>query len=100
MPVPPVFAGLGDVFVSALGQAVTLTLGGETVREVTAIFRNPTEFSLEISQPAPQIALRAVDASGLVDGDLVTIDGAEYRIRTLNPDGKGMVDVILEAETS
>lgn len=92
------FDGLADVFVGTLGEAVTVTPTGGSAREITAlVVRRPFD-DVGITQGRPMFHARASDVSDLADGDSVTIGAEDFVVRELRPDGKGMVNVVLEGD--
>lgn len=49
-----------------------------------------------IEQDAPVLTATAADAGGLRKGAILRIDGETFLVRRLEPDGTGMVRVVLE----
>ena len=46
---------------------------------------------------SPALTCRSVDAETLAHGDELTVDGDDFVVRSLQPDGTGVTVVILEA---
>lgn len=91
-----VFDGLPDAFTGVLGQAVTVTPDGGGPSEIVAIFRSVSEDEFGVVTNRPMLHARADDVSNLADGDTVTVDGEDYTVRVLRPDGRGMTAIEME----
>ena len=94
-------ADLNDIELATFGQPVTVIVGNEET-VLTGIFtaalvggQDPTRSPF--ARPDPRVAVRTpqIDATGAQAGDILTIDGQQYVIVDLVPDGGGMTDVIL-----
>lgn len=98
---PSIFDGLPDVFIQTLGQTVTVIPAGGVAREITAVFRRsaqPDPFESGAFVRETTLGARSVDVTDLADGDLVEVGvGEQYAVRTIEPDGRGMTRILLEA---
>lgn len=76
-------------------------LGGLLVRadsgEFWAIFDAAYVDALGVDESGPALTARSVDVQALRKGATVSVDGRDYRIRTLEPDGTGMTLIRLGA---
>jgi len=46
----------------------------------------------------PRLVCRTADVSSIVEGDLLTISAASYKVVVIMPDGTGMTEFMLEAQ--
>jgi hypothetical protein len=51
--------------------------------------------TVSTTQPVFKMAAADIRSGDPVQGDTITIDGTEYRIRDPQPDGKGIIDLYL-----
>ena len=95
-----VFSGLGRVFTSALGESVTYTPRGGVGVSVRGVFtRNyvavGADGDLSVESVSPAVSLRASEAPNASQGDGVTVGAQEYTVVEVQPDGFGMITLIL-----
>lgn len=80
---------LGDYSVSA-------TINGVAVTGIfDDRFKMVDELSQEIESTLPQLICRSIDVAGVTDGMSCIVNGVNYTVRTLEPDGTGMTRIIL-----
>lgn len=54
---------------------------------------------IPVESYSPAVTCRSADVAELEHGDSVTVDGSDYTIRSIQPDGTGITVLILEAAT-
>jgi hypothetical protein len=78
---------------------IDVIFGGNTVK---AIFHNEYEpvslFSGEIESRNPYLEGISSDFSGIVHGSAITIEGVVYQVKSIQPDGTGMVLIELSKD--
>ena len=81
-----------------LGQTVSITPTGQSLRQVQAVFAAPpaVAFGL-VDGSAPTLRLTTADAVGLVNGDPVTVSGVSYTVARRRDDTPAG-DVLFELE--
>jgi hypothetical protein len=83
------------------GVVATLTLGGNPPEAVQAIFDRrhealSTDGELAFSTTVPALDVRLADLSQVpAQDDLVTVDGEDWIVTDVQPDGAGMATLIL-----
>lgn len=95
-----VFAGVGRVFTNALGQTVTYTPAGGEAVSLQGVFTQDyvsvgADGNLQSESVSPAVSLRLADVPNVAQGDVVRIDGTDYTTVNVQPDGFGMVTLIL-----
>jgi len=78
--------------------AVSVTLNGQTF---SGIFDSPYQeiglgVDVTVSGAFPTIMCRSVDVTGVAYSDAITVDGEDYTVREIMPDGTGMTTLGLE----
>lgn len=73
--------------------ATTATLDGASV---AGIFDNAYVDVLGIASRAPMFTLRSVDAAAATQASVLVVDGAAYRVTSVQPDGTGVTTLTLE----
>lgn len=87
-----------SAFTGALGETVTIRPIGSLSRDIRAIFKRPSEVDFGdtgIVAMTPYIRARTVDVEDMQPGDLVTVNGVEYRAEAPEPDHRGMTHIPL-----
>jgi hypothetical protein len=88
---------LNAMFDAVYGFAVTAEYDGT---EIMAIFEAEyyaapgQEVDIESTKPAAFV--RSVDVPGVKIGDAITVDGTEYVVINVKPDGTGVTTIALE----
>ena len=83
-----------DVFVDTeTGFAVDAIIGDSTV---SGVFDAAYAERLNTAGTAPVFLCRSADVAAVEQGDPVTIDGVEYEVAGIEPDGTGMTTLVLE----
>lgn len=83
------------------GVTATYELAAGGTSEVDGIFDDGVE-QPEFAEPGilsgqPTLRMRSADLPGAADaGDTLTVAGADYTVREIRPDGRGMSTLILE----
>ncbi|WP_430430198.1 head-tail joining protein [Oceanicaulis sp.] len=95
-----VFAGVGRAFTTALGESVTYTPQGGAGVSVQGVFtRNYVavgqDGDLSVESVSPAVSLQSSDAPSAAQGDGVTVGAHSYEVVEVQPDGFGMVVLIL-----
>ena len=95
-----VFSGVGRVFTSALGEGVTYTPQGGAGVSVRGVFtRNyvavGADGDLSVESVSPAVSVRAADAPNAAQGDGMTVGAQDYTVVEVQPDGFGMITLIL-----
>lgn len=89
---------------SAKDRAAMLAALGETFRweevEFSAVFEMPFELTLGVNGSTPTLITDPDLVEGLAEGDTVTRvdESTDYTVRAIEPDGAGMVRLVLEAQ--
>lgn len=82
------------------GSAALYTVEGGAAITIAVLFDRPSERLFDapgLSSQQARITVRAADLpAGYGEGDAVTIDGTAYIVRVPEPDGLGMVRMMLE----
>ena len=90
------------MFLADFGLTATYTKSGGSVSSLRGIFDNEfyaadTGAGVAFVSAQPRFFVRSVDMpTGADYGDGISIDGANYVVRTIQPDGTGMTTLILE----
>jgi len=84
------------------GLAATWTpAAGGAASSISILFDNGYEDyefgTVEHSGRAPAAMVQSSEVAGLVVGDTLTIEGVDYRVRTIEPDGQGVTRLVLHA---
>jgi hypothetical protein len=94
---------LGEFFeLGEHGTAATYTPSGGSSSSIVVIFRN--EFYLEdaggigVETTQPVITVEISKVPGVSHGDVIGIDGADYNVVGVRPDGTGIAEIVLEAQ--
>ena len=93
-------AGIGVPLVlhpiRVLGRPVVV--GGRTVRAQVSVMdvAEETDAGQVIEVTRTVLSLRTSDIVGIAAGAAATVDGEDYRIRVVLPDGRGLARVVLE----
>ncbi|MEM7529557.1 MAG: hypothetical protein AAF416_18120 [Pseudomonadota bacterium] len=95
-----VFDGLAEALTTGLGEAITVSPAGGTAREITAIFKMPSELTLsgDVSQRRPMVRAQTTDVSDLSEGDILIARSQTFRIQLLEPNARGLTDLTLETD--
>lgn len=73
--------------INRIGRPVTLTPSGQPERVVNAVFATAPGIALGmIDGFRPTLRLSQADATGLSDGDSVSIAGSQYTVSRIDPD--------------
>ncbi len=84
---------------AAFTQPVVAFKGGTGERGFDAIFDNWHQSygdDLQLSSVYPVLFCLESDANGMVQGDPVNVDGNDYHIRDVQPDGLGIIRMELK----
>jgi hypothetical protein len=95
-----VFRGLPRAFQSALGEAITYTPAGGDAETLSGVFTQdyyaPVEGGeVRVESASPAVSLPSSDVPSAAQGDAVNVDGTDYKVVTVQPDGMGMTALIL-----
>lgn len=82
-----------DQFVDTNDFAITVTIGGVSV---SAIFDNEAADALMASGTQPVLTVKSSDVSATARGTAVVVNGTNYTVAKIEPDGTGFSRVILE----
>lgn len=106
IPVHPVFGGMPDAFLDALGEdGAQITIAGVPLAEpVRVVARGPFGAIAPdagygeggVNGMTPTASFAEGDVPGLKDGDRMVFKGVTWIIREPLPDGRGMVRCQLE----
>lgn len=78
-----------------LGEQVSV--GGSPVYGILENQFVPIDFGgQEIESNYPVLTIRTSDASGVSHGTAVVANGVNYTVRSIQPDGTGMTELVLE----
>jgi pectate lyase len=84
------------------GTAATYTPSGGTGSSIVVVFRN--EFYLEdlgnvgVETSQPIVTVETSKVPGVANGDVITIESANYNVVGVRPDGTGISEIVLEAQ--
>jgi len=95
-----VFGPAARIFQSALGETVTYTPQGGDAVSLQGIFTADYYAALEggelqVASTKPAVSLPVADVPNAAQGDGVTVQGTAYTVAEVQPDGMGMVALIL-----
>lgn len=85
---------------SDFGVSATYTPAGGSASNITVIFDNEyipvdTGASVAFAMQQPKALARTIDVPGADQGDLISIDGIDYTVTIVMPDGTGMTELML-----
>ena len=82
------------------GRDIIYTHRGSMPRVISGMLQEFTELvdgeTVDVVATKPVLSVRSVDLPCPETGDLITIDGMDYKIAVIRPDNEGMVELILE----
>ena len=78
----------GAFFSEADGFTVAAALNGGA--ELQVLFDNGYLDALDVASAAPSATCRTADVVAAVQGDTLTVDGTDYTVRSVEPDGAGV----------
>ena len=83
------------------GVAATVTIGIAAPVTVNGVFENEfvgveVDAGVPIESTRPVFTCREADVTGIAQGDTVVIDGTSRTVRGIEPDGTGIVRLILK----
>lgn len=78
------------------GVAASYTAAGEAAATVNGIFDREWSNELGMEGSGPLFRCAAADVPNVAHGDELVVGGVSYVVKGVNPDGTGMVDLILE----
>ena len=81
---------------AAFGEVVSYTPAGAPSRDLPAIFTAASAEVAGTSTVAPVLAIGGVLGFAPAAGDAVTVRGVDYRVADDQPDGTGLIRLILE----
>ena len=84
---------LDDFFDVTDGHAITVTIGGASV---SAIWDNESGDELLAAGSRPSLIVKSADVSSTARNTVVVVDGVNYRVASVDPDGTGLSRVPLE----
>lgn len=84
-----------SAFFSTSAFATTATLDGASV---AGIFDNAYMDALGLATTEPRFTLRSTDATTTTTASLLVVNGATYRVRSVQPDGTGVTVLALERQ--
>ena len=88
-----------DIFFDDDEFATEITFNSETI---LGIFDNEFAVAVEgemgIESTAPQVLVKDADITGAAHGQIMTIDGTDYKIIAIQPDGTGTTVVLLSED--
>lgn len=82
-----------DVFIDTEEFAVIATVDG---LPVNGIYDRPYVDTEEVSGYQPSLTCKTIDVSTVAEDDTVIIDGVNFRISSIEPDGTGITKLKLE----
>ena len=82
-----------DEFLSTDDFAITVTIGAASV---AAIFDNEAADALMAAGTQPVLTVKSSDVSATARGTAVVVNGTNYTVAKIEPDGTGLSRVILE----
>ena len=86
--------------INTLGTSVTYTPTSGSAKKITILFDNEyTGFDLSggvVSTTGPAAYCKSEDLSATPKGDAFTIDGTDYTVQDIQPDGTGMTICMLK----
>lgn len=65
---------------------------------IKGIFDHAYIDPLDIMSEAPAFTCRSSDVSGVAKNDAITVGGVSYKVKTPQPDGTGLITLILEKQ--
>jgi len=85
---------------SDFGVSATYTPAGGSARDITVIFDNEyipvdTGGSVAFAMQQPKALARTSDIPGADQGDFMNINGVDYTVSIVMPDGTGMTELML-----
>lgn len=92
-PFAAIESAINSVSLSALGNA-TANIAGVLVN---GMFDKPYMTPLGMSNSAPSFIALDSDVESVAVGDSLTISGDTWTVREIQPDGRGMTALMLEA---
>jgi hypothetical protein len=95
-----VFGPVPRIFQSALGETVTYTPQGGSAVSLQGIFTADYYAALEggelqVASTKPAVSFPVSSVPNAAPGDSVTAQGTDYEVAEVQPDGMGMVALIL-----
>lgn len=93
-----------DLFNGTFDEEVLFTPSGGQARPVRAIFDNPyqgTQYAqgdIEIESSGPKATCRDTEVAGVAHGDTLQIRGKTWYVLEVQPDGTGLVVLILSED--
>jgi len=98
---------IGDVYLDTSGGfavSATLKRAGYSSTTISVIFDEPTQVENaatgEIEMTIPSAQAATSDITGTTHGDVLEIDGTEYEVLAILPDGLGMSRLELSRNTA
>jgi hypothetical protein len=91
-PFASIETSINAAALSALGNATALVSGVAVGGMFDALYASP----LGMSNSAPTFTALASDLDAVVSGDSIVISGTTYTVREIQPDGRGMIALVLE----
>lgn len=82
-----------DEFFPADGFSQAVTIGGVSVQ---AVFRNEASDALLAAGTQPVLTVKSSDVASTARGTAVVVNGTNYTVAKIEPDGTGFSRVILE----
>lgn len=82
------------------GRDIIYTHRGSMPRVITGMFQSFSELadgeSVDVVVSNPVLSVRSVDLPCPECGDLIEVDGTEYKVVVIRPDNEGIIELILE----
>lgn len=100
----PIFNGIGDAFLSALGEVgeALYTPVTDPAFDVRAVFHDQfVELDLSgipYTTPTPTAWIKTTDFPNAQSGDTIVLDGTTWEVRAAEPDGVAMTRLTLSKE--
>lgn len=91
-----------EFLLNDFGVTVTYTKGGDS-KDIIAIFDNTYEAidiggGVPFAMAQPRLYTRTSDLPLAADGDIITIQGVDYIVRVVMPDGTGVTELQVEKQ--
>ena len=82
------------------GQEVQVTIGANPVKTIWAVFDDEFAVAADsfvgIESSGPELGVRDIDVPNIAHDDQFTIDGVDYLVKGIEPDGTGMSRIVLD----
>jgi hypothetical protein len=76
--------------------AVEITYNSATIKGIfDNTFTQDDQGAVQVDTKNPQVLVKSSDVTGLAHGDTMTVNSIAYKVRSIQPDGTGVTNVLL-----